>query len=414
MKLVHADAIVLGDRATLRDGAVVLDENGTVCDVGPAVEVRARSTGAEVERVRGVVLPGLVNAHTHVELSALAGKVRAGGGFVRWADELIALRAELEEDEVAAAIGRAVTELDAGGTIAVGDVTNTLGAVAPLAAAGISGAIFHEVFGIVRASAMTRVEALRAEVGERLGAWPSRELSYAPSPHTLYTTHPDAVRALLGMSRERGVRASVHFLEHAAERRAIEHGDGDAPRWLASRVPGGADFVWPKRPTLEYARSLGVVGPDVLLVHLTEARVDELAELARAEAPVVVCPRSNWTIEARVPPVAEMLAAGLEPALGTDSLASSPSLDVLEEAAALVRLVPSVDADRALTMATWNGARALGRADLGRIAMGTRPSIFAIDAPLGDGDAAGAHVLANTSAPRRWIARRGLHVSGVV
>lgn len=406
MKLVHADAIVLGDRPTLRDGAVVLDEGGTVQDVGPANEVLARSSGVPVERVHGVVLPGLVNAHTHVELSALAGKVRAGGGFVRWADELIALRAELEEEEVAAAITRAVAGLDACGTAAVGDVTNTLGAVRALADHGISGSVFHEVFGVVRAAALARAEALAADVGERLGAWPTADLAYAPSPHTLYTTHPDAVRALLAMSRARGVRASVHFLEHAAERRAIEHGDGDAPRWLASRVPGGSDLVWPRRPALEYANALGVIASDVLLVHLTEARRVELDAIAAAGAPVVVCPRSNWTIESRVPPVVDMLGAGVAPALGTDSLASSPSLDVLEEADALVRAVPGVSAEAALAMATWNGARALGRPDLGRIARGARPGVFAVEAPLASDVDPAAHVLGHRRAPRRWLARR--------
>jgi len=164
--------------------------------------------------------------------------------------------------------------------------------------------------------------------------------------------------------------------------------------------------VWPKRPTLEYARSLGVVGPDVLLVHLTEARVDELAELARAEAPVVVCPRSNWTIEARVPPVAEMLAAGLEPALGTDSLASNDSLDVLAEAKVLAERFPDVPPRALVSWATRGGAMALGLSQAGTIEVGKAPGLLAIE-----GDVSGdpcAWILADLSRPRRFVAQSGV------
>src|ERR1700733_3335945 len=137
MRAVHADAVILGDGAPLRDGAVVVDAGGTFVDVGPAAEVLPRHAGVPIERVRGVVLPGLVNAHTHLELSALQGQVPGGAGFVAWVEHLIGARAELDRETESQAIDRAVAELVASGTAAVGDVSNTLGAVHPLARAGI-------------------------------------------------------------------------------------------------------------------------------------------------------------------------------------------------------------------------------------------------------------------------------------
>jgi cytosine/adenosine deaminase-related metal-dependent hydrolase len=403
-RAVHADAVIVGDGVPLRDGAVVFDGEGVVLDVGPAGEVLPRHAGVAVERVHGVVLPGLVNAHTHIELSAYRGRVTGGRGFVDWVDRFVATRSETPAEEEEEAVARGVAELDAACTAAVGDVTNTLRAVGALARAGIGGCVFHEVFGINRDHVLARVQGLRAELDERAKVWPTWDLSYAPAPHTLYTTHPEGVRALLESARTCGSRTSVHLAEHPAERRAVEHGDGPAVDWLGKRVPGVQGFAWPKAPLFDYAASLGALEPNVLLVHLTEAREDELARVAERGAPVVLCPRSNLYIEGKLPPLLAALKAGIAPALGTDSLASNGSLDVLAEVRALADRFPSVPPRDLLTMATWNGARALGREDLGRIAKNARPGLWAVDGAPGDDPA--AFVVRNVKAPRRWVARR--------
>jgi cytosine/adenosine deaminase-related metal-dependent hydrolase len=113
MRAVHADAIVTGDDAVVLDGAVVIGARGEIVDCGPAADVLPRHAGAAVERVRGAVLPGLVNAHTHLELSALRGQVPGGAGFVPWVEHLIGLRAEAHPEQESDAIEQAVHDLDA-------------------------------------------------------------------------------------------------------------------------------------------------------------------------------------------------------------------------------------------------------------------------------------------------------------
>lgn len=406
VRIFHADHVLPGDAPAIADGAVVVDERGEVLEIGPGADVLPRHQGASIERVHGVVFPGLVNAHTHLELSALRGRVPGGRGFMGWVDGLIANRQEMSSEESAPAIDDAVDELVRTATVAVGEVTNSLAAVGPLARRNIGGCIFHEVFGQDRAAVLSRVEGLKAELDERLPVWPSRDLTYAPAPHTLYTTHEDAVSALLESAKRHGTRTSLHLAEHAHERRAVEQGDGGVPEWLGARARQWP--VWPKVPLLDYADRLGALSPMVLLVHLTEARGDELARVASKGSPVVLCPRSNLHIEMKLPPLLAVLEAGIEPALGTDSLASNASLDVLAEAKALADRFPGVASVKLLEMATWNGARALGRTDLGRIAKGSRPGIFAVD-----GDVAGhpsrdaaSFLLANIRLPRRMLASR--------
>jgi len=396
--------VLPGDAPPLADGAIVLEEDLVVA-VGPATDVIPRASGAVVERVRGVVFPGLVNAHTHLELSALRGKVTGGRGFIDWVERLIGMRLEVTAEEEEQAVGEAVLALDRAGTVAVGEVTNSLSAVHSLARAGIVGSIFHEVFGWDRERVMGRLRAVEAELHDKVGAWPTVELAYAPAPHTLYTTHPDVVRAAIDAARSRGRRTSVHLAEHPLERRAIEQGDGPVTDWLEVRTRQPRSSIpWPRRPLFDHAADMGALAEGVLLVHLTDARPSELARVRESGAAVVLCPRSNLHIETQLPPLLAMREAGLEPALGTDSLASSPSLDVLAEARSLADRFPQVPAWELVKMATANGARALGRSDLGRLAEGARPGVVAVEGSIASDPA--AWLLAHLGAPRRFVSRR--------
>src|SRR5262249_48888188 len=128
-RLFRASAVFAGNEPAIRDGAVVVDGNGTILDVGSAEDVMGRHPGAESSSVTGVLLPGLVNAHMHLELSALRGKVTGGRGFVGWLDSFIGLRAAENPEDDTDSIDKAAAEVDRFGTAAVGEVTNTLAGV---------------------------------------------------------------------------------------------------------------------------------------------------------------------------------------------------------------------------------------------------------------------------------------------
>ena len=409
VRVVCADAIVPGEERPLLDAGVALDEDGTVIDVGPSHELLPRHAGARVENVRGVLMPGLVNAHAHIELSALRGKVEGGAGFVPWVERMIGMRAAEQPEENADGIERAAAELDGFGTAAIGEVTNTLAAVPALVRHGIGGIVFHELFGIEREQAMRRKEQALRDGASPEGPIPAPDFAYALAPHTVYTTHPDAVRDVLRHVRERGGRTTVHLAEHPAERTFLEEGGGpffDFAKRLHLPVE---TFPFSHMGPVDTAAGLGLLAPDVVLVHLTDARSAELDRIARAGAPVVLCPRSNLFIEVKLPPLVEMLRAGIVPALGTDSLASNLSLDLLAEAKALADRFPAVPKATLLTMATTAGARALGRSDLGRLARGFRPGVLAIEGELGEGEDPCVFVLRRPPSARSWVSKRFPH-----
>jgi cytosine/adenosine deaminase-related metal-dependent hydrolase len=405
-RIVHADAVLPGDAAPILDGAVVVDARGTLLDVGRAVDILPRHAGASVERICGVLLPGLVNAHLHLELSGLRGKVAGGHGFVPWVDRMVGLRASERPEDDADAIERAATEMESSGTVAVGDVTNSLGAVHALARHGIGGIVFHEVFGLDRDRSLAKLDAM-AEERRALGRdWPTDDLAYAPAPHTVYTTHPDTVRAVLARVRALGAHTTVHLAEHPAERHFLVHGGG--PFFdFATRMHFPVErFPVPHKGPIDAAADLGLLAADVLLVHLTDARSEELERIAFSGAPVVLCPRSNLFIEVKLPPLLEILKAGIVPALGTDSLASNSSLELLAEARALAERFPTVPRRVLLEMATTAGARALGRDDLGRLTKGRRPGVLAVTGWLDPSEDPCAWILRQPVKERRWVARR--------
>jgi len=349
----------------LPDGAIALEGHRVVA-VGPRAEVEQRFGAAE--RLDAVLLPALVNAHLHLELSHLAGRVPGGLGLVPWIRALVAARAR--GGTVEEAMIRAAASLAAAGVAAVGDVTNTLASAGPLAREGIGGTLFHEVFGYAEGRC-AEAERGAAETRARMGP-PPPGLSVAPSPHAVYSTHPAALARLL-----RAGPASVHVAEDPGERCFCAEANGPfAELVLALGVEPGA-----LRPTARSAVAAVAphLGPRTLVVHAVDVDEEDLAALRRSGATVVLCPRSNRAIGGRLPDLPRLLGAGLPLAVGTDSLASAPSLSPLAELAVLRAAFPEVAAEALATLA-WNGP-AVGAPWVGRLEPGATPGVLA--APLG-------------------------------
>lgn len=412
MRGVEAAWVITGEPgvAPLRGGAVVLDDAGRVVAVGGGAALRARYAQARWSREQAILMPGLVNAHVHLELSRLRGETRSGGGFGPWVTSMMERRAVLRPEQDLEAIDAAVSELLRAGTAAIGEITNTLASVEALSTAPLLGRVFHEVFGLSRdAGGAMRESAERRR--EALSSWPAH-LGYALAPHTLYSLHPEVVRELVALAREHGGRTSLHLAEHAAERAFLRDGSGPFADFVAARGADTQGFSPPGLSPVAYAEQLGVLGPSLIAVHLCAVEPDELSTVARSGAHVVLCPRSNLYIELKLPPLFALLDAGLTPGLGTDSLASNTTLDVLAEAAALRDRFPQVDPGLLVSMATWYGAVALGLEHrVGALKPGLSPGLvaFDLDRPVDDPL---RYLLRSPPPARRVLARPRLPSAG--
>jgi cytosine/adenosine deaminase-related metal-dependent hydrolase len=351
-------------------GGVVTLDRGMIGDVGPY-------DGGQVEELGNVaVLPGLVNAHTHLELSWMRGQVPPGTSMPAWASRLMALRRTVSA-EPPDPIVDAIVEARASGTCLVGDVTNTFATFDPLLDSELSAALFRELLGF----SAPDPDGLVREVSDRIAdLTPIAWLRASIVPHAPYSVSPALMRAIATWSK--GKPLSIHLGESAQEVQFLQDGTGEWRALLESLGVWNPGWTPPACGPVEYLDRLGMVDRHLLAVHGVTFTDAELARLAAAGSTVVACPRSNRWTGAGVPPIERFYASGVRVAAGTDSLASVDDLNLFAELAEIRRLAPSVPAARILDSATLAGAQALGfDSELGSLEPGKRAQLLGVRVP---------------------------------
>jgi aminodeoxyfutalosine deaminase len=361
----------------VRDGRVAVDDAGVIQWVGRGGEA-GEPAGRRCDLGAGVLMPGLVNAHCHLELSHLDGLAKRTSGFVPWVEALVAERGSPSPASIQRQTERAVRWIEEEtATVAIGDISNTLTSVEPLAASGLRAVVFHEVLGWDGAQA----GAVLAAADARLAAVPSDLRERVPVKLAAHAPH-SVSPALFAALAARGGPAAIHLAESPSERDFLRNGGGDWPVFLKGRGLGHVGFEAPQTSPVAYLDRLGALHERLLAAHVVQSDAADAALLARRGVSVVVCPGSNRNLGVGVPPVDRLHAAGVRVCLGTDSLASGDSLDVAVEMAEVARLFPDLPAREIVRMATASGAAALGFDDLGTLSPGRRAALAFAEAPV--------------------------------
>lgn len=380
----------------IRDGFVAV-RDGVVTAVGPMIERPRESAAVEIDLEATILMPGFVNAHTHLELSHLEGSVPGDRGFVTWVEDQLRVRAERSAGEVPSAIRKGIAAMQAGGTVAVADVSNSLATVGPLRESGMHALVLHEILGFDPAKAshiLQQTKAARAA----LPPSPNPLVRIAVAAHAPHSISKELFALLMS---DGGVK-SIHVAESRSEDEFLRDGSGEWREFLDRRV-GPVAFDAPNATPVQYLETLGVLKPGLLAVHCVRVDATDAGLLAARGAVAVLCPRSNEFLGNGVPPLALLLASGVSLALGTDSLASCASLDVLADARLLARKFPRVPKAAILHALTRGGAFALGFENLGEIRAGALARFAAI--PFEGAPPPDPFVFAlNEAAPARGIA----------
>jgi aminodeoxyfutalosine deaminase len=366
----RAGWVVRVDGPPLSDAAVAV-RDGRVAWVGPAGEApdgEARDLGP------GVLMPGLVNAHCHLELSHLAGRLAGASGFVEWVERLVAARGEDAPATIRAQAAAAIEQVEATGTVAVGDVSNALAHLDLLAASSLRARVFFELIGWDPAVVDRVLESAHARLGS-LDLADTVTVSLAA--HAPHSVSPELLTAIL----EAGGIAALHLAESPHERRFLDGGDAEWGAFLTRRGLGHVSFHSPRMSPVRYTDGLGVLRPGLLAAHGVQVDAADRALLAARGVVVVLCPRSNEALGVGLAPVPLLREAGVRLCVGTDSLASVPSLDLWEDVLALHRAFPSLEPEWLVRTATRSGAEALGFDDLGRIAPGAAAALAFAEGP---------------------------------
>jgi cytosine/adenosine deaminase-related metal-dependent hydrolase len=353
--LVHAEWVLPVRAAPVRDGAVLV-RGDLVADVGPLDALADAYPAEPVERHDGcVLLPGLVNAHTHLALTVLGGIVPSAP-FGEWLPMLVRAMRALTPEELEASVALGARHCLESGVTVIGEIAYGSASRRIVESAGIGGVFFWEVLGIEPAD-LNKTLAGAGYPGGRAARPRSRP---GISPHSPYTSGPDLLRDAHARALRDGVPHAIHVAESHAEAELFGQGTGalagTAGRFAVGLAPGGGTTP------VAYLDDLGVL-EGTLAIHCVQVAGDDVSRLAAKSAGVALCPRSNAYLHEGPPPVTALERAGARLSLGTDSSASNLDLDLTAEARAVRTLSPELTPERIVRMLTLDGAAALGLDD---------------------------------------------------
>lgn len=355
LRRIASHRLLLPDSTLLPSPLVTVAADGRILSVESVRDVDRREG---VEFYAGLLVPGFVNAHCHLELSHLGGAVPRGCGFAGFARAMGAARGRFTDGERFAAADAAAAAMWHEGVAAVGDISNGPSSFAVKASSPLRFRSWIELFGL----AVRDAGHLRP-----LLDYPNTSLT----PHSVYSVQDAPFREICA---EGSGPLSIHFMESAGEAELFA-GRGELAEWYAAQG-WSCDFLGYGMPAERIVECVPA-GRSVVLVHdchVTQLDIDLI--MSHFTAPVwwCMCPRSNDYISGLRPPVELLRRNGLNICIGTDSMASNDSLSMLEE----VRALRGMPLAEALTAATRGGALALGFDELGAVEPGRRPGLAVI------------------------------------
>ncbi len=331
-------------------------ENGTVAVEGAVITYvgprAAAPPGRDVELGDVVLAPGLVNAHTHLDLTVLRGRFD-GLGFFDWIRALTAARAALSPDQLLESARAGIREGLLAGITTYADTAPNGAPFEAMRELGVRGIAYREVFGPDPAQRTQSMEGLRATIAE-MRPRETELVRAGVSPHAPYSVSDELFGAVARYANDERLPLATHVAESEDEALLIARGEGAFTAFLRGR---GIEVAPRGRTPVDVLDKHGVLDTNALLIHCVRCDDRDIATIAQHECGVATCPMSNRYFGHGTPPVAEMHAAGVRLGAGSDSMASNVRMDILHEA----RVALGADASEreVWELATLGGARAL-------------------------------------------------------
>ncbi|MBU2590804.1 MAG: amidohydrolase family protein [Nitrospinae bacterium] len=355
-------------------GGTVIIEGGTIVYVG-----KSKDEPCEADSLLGgeniVLIPGLVNAHTHLELTAMEGKVGKGLSFKEWVEAVISYRGGMSKEAVDNSIRQGVEILISNGTTTVGDFTSTGRSASILAKLGLRGVAFNEIVSFREDASQAAFKGVkdRIENGKK-----TTGIIQGIAPHSPYSVSASLLRDCHNYAEKMDIPISIHIAETGEEKVFIDTGKGPLRDLLNSLGKWEESWQVPGMSPVQYLSRLGALD-GTIGVHLNLIDDADIEILKERGVSVVYCPGSNrWFGREKVCPVERLLAEGINVALGTDGLSSNSNLSILEEMRLLKKEFASIADEEILKMGTLNGAKALRFGDIGAIETGFRGDLVGI------------------------------------
>ena len=334
----------------IQDGAVLVGADGRIAAVGPHGKVPTPGDTEQLEFRDAILTPGLVNAHTHLELTHLAGQ-NGETNFVQWIKHLRELKDATPPDAFIASAEAGLRECWTRGITCIAETGSTGATMQALVRFSGRGVVYQEVFGPGPAQVPPAMEDLERQV-LRLRRLATSMRAVGVSPHAPYSVSEALYRRVAHFAQQEQLPLAVHLAESQEESELIRYGAGP----FAEALRGRGIVVEPRHCSpVQYLRELGVLRAGTLAIHCVQVDAADMQILKTARVAVVHCPRSNRAHGHGTAPLAAFREAGLTVGIGTDSVVSVGDLDLWAE----TRL-SWIGAEEALRFLTLEGARALG------------------------------------------------------
>jgi cytosine/adenosine deaminase-related metal-dependent hydrolase len=366
MRKISADYIYTIVSEPLKNGIITISDDGTILDVG-ATNLSLK----DVEHFEGIICPGFINTHCHLELSHFKGRITENSGMTGFIKELLSARPTFSSVEITRGIEAAEAEMIKNGIVAVGDISNDNSTFRQKSKKNLKYHTFLEVFDLNPAKAEDLFEAA-LELKKELGDLPSSIVPHAP-----YTVSEKLFRLINAEARKNNSILSIHNQESKGESELFESHSG--PMFEAFSKMGVDLLHFPASGKNSLRTTLTKLPPKqkILLVHNTFTSAEDI-EWARSQISDLfwcTCPNANLYIENRLPDYDIFIKADAKMTIGTDSLASNRSLSVLDELKVITKNGYQIPMQTLLTWATKNGAEFLGFEELGTIEKGKKPGL---------------------------------------
>jgi cytosine/adenosine deaminase-related metal-dependent hydrolase len=317
----------------IRDGAIAVD-NGRIVAIGTLADLRSAYPGPVTEFPDLVIMPGLVNAHSHLELTHFsAWKIRkdidySPRTYADWVVQLVKLRRGVSSEELFLSLREGLWKSLESGTTAIGEIVTDRSLINVYANSPLSGRLYMEAVG----HEPSRCASLSADLRSKLDLFEGGNFLPGLSPHTPHTLSQRFMQEIGAMAKERGVPTMIHLSESPEEVEFMYDSTGRIADLIYPLI-GGESFLPPPRKTSStaYLDGLGLLTPSTTVVHSVHVTPADMDILKKREVSVVLCPRSNDRLAVGRAPAALLKKSGIPLALGTDSLASNDTLSLWDE-----------------------------------------------------------------------------------
>jgi cytosine/adenosine deaminase-related metal-dependent hydrolase len=354
--LLRAKYLITNPEHCVENGAVEV-EGTKIHRVGTFDEIKALANIDEIiDLGNAVILPGLINIHTHLDLTNLHNRIKPTKNFTHWVFQIIGARIRWKEEDYISSIEKGIELCVESGTTTVADIANTVYSFSVLKKSPLRKVVYKEVIDLNPDHAKDVLKKTQSELSTII---PDNLLSIGLSPHAPYSVSRELYQAIAQLAVETDTPVCTHIAETRDEIEFLIKGTGNFPAFLRQIRALPDNWQPPGLTPVSFLNEAGILHNQPLLIHCNYVTDEEISIIKSSGASVALCPRSHHFFGHKNHPFQKLLDAGINVGLGTDSLASNHSLSILDEMKFL-SLHHSVPPATLLAMATKNGAKALG------------------------------------------------------